>query len=213
MAVSMSPKQKVYQGVLLEIRKFIEKNQLEPGDRLPSERELSEKLKRGRSSVREALRAMELLGLIETKHGEGTFLRTYQPYRTVELLASFVLQDHNTGNELLSVKQLLEKEAAKLAFSNLHGRDISALNEISDHKMMKPAERHREFFHHLVKRTENQLLVKIWQLLDEFSRTIYKQHYPDVFYKDLITYYSNRNYCKIEPLFINHDENVYETEG
>jgi len=64
MAVSMSPKQKVYQDVLLEIRKFIESNQLESGDKLPSERELSERLGRGRSSVREALRAMELLGLI-----------------------------------------------------------------------------------------------------------------------------------------------------
>jgi GntR family transcriptional repressor for pyruvate dehydrogenase complex len=201
MAVSMSPKQKVYQGVLLEIRKFIESNQLESGDKLPSERELSERLGRGRSSVREALRAMELLGLIETKHGEGTFLRTYRPYKSVELLASFILQDHNTRDELFSVKQLLEKEAAKLAFSNLDEQDIGELNEIRDHTMTEPTERHREFFYLLVKRTDNQLLTIIWQLLDEFSRTIHSEHYPGDFYKDLITLYHTRNYTKIESLF------------
>ncbi|MFA1821280.1 FadR/GntR family transcriptional regulator [Virgibacillus oceani] len=201
MAVSMSPKQKVYQGVLLEIRKFIESNQLEPGDKLPSERELSEKLKRGRSSVREALRAMELLGLIETKHGEGTFLRTYRPYKSVELLALFILQDHNTREDLLLVKQLLEKEAAKLAFPHLDGQDMRELNKISNHTMTETMEKHREFFHLLVKRTDNQLLVKIWQLLDEFSRTIHSEHYPMGFYKDLMELYSARNFAEIEPLF------------
>jgi DNA-binding FadR family transcriptional regulator len=188
MAVPMSPKQKVYQSVLLEIRKFIENNELEPGDKLPSERELAEKLNRGRSSVREALRAMELLGLIETKHGEGTFLRTYRPYKTVELLASFVLQDHNTRHDLLLVKQLLEKEAAKLAYPNLNEKDIEELNRISKHTTMEPPERHRDFFYYLVNRTDNRLLVKIWQLLDEFSRTIDSQYYMVDFYKELMEY-------------------------
>ena len=47
------------------------------GDRLPSERELSSRLNVGRSSVREALRALELVGLIETRRGEGTFIRNF----------------------------------------------------------------------------------------------------------------------------------------
>ena len=46
-------------------------------DRLPSERELSSRLNVGRSSVREALRALELVGLIETRRGEGTFIRNF----------------------------------------------------------------------------------------------------------------------------------------
>ncbi|GAB3791894.1 FadR/GntR family transcriptional regulator [Virgibacillus kimchii] len=201
MAVSMSPKQKVYQGVLLEIRKFIENNQLEPGDKLPSERELAEKLKRGRSSVREALRAMELLGLIETKHGEGTFLRTYRPYKTVELLASFVLQDHNTRNDLILVKQLLEKEAAKLAYPKLVEKNIKELEKISNFTMMEPKDKQREFFYYLVNLTDNKLLAKIWQLIDEFSGTVDSQFYTTDFFKDLMNIYSSRDYGKIEPLF------------
>src|SRR5690625_1275397 len=158
-------------------------------------------MKRGRSSIREALRAMELLGLIETKHGEGTFLRTYGPYKSVELLASFILQEHNTRNDLLSVKQLLEKEAAKLAFTYLDEEDLEELNVISNHKMIKSMERHREFFYHLVNRTDNQLFIKIWQLIDEFSRTVHSDYYPAIFYKELIELYRSKNYDKIEGLF------------
>ena len=52
----------------------MEEDGLVAGDRLPSERELSSRLNVGRSSVREALRALELVGLIETRGGEGTFI-------------------------------------------------------------------------------------------------------------------------------------------
>src|SRR5699024_12380240 len=96
----MSPKQKVYQGVLQEIRRFIDNNKLQPGDRLPSERELSDKLQAGRSSVREALRAVELLGLIETRHGEGTVLSEYRSLQTDEILYSFILKKSMTENKL-----------------------------------------------------------------------------------------------------------------
>src|SRR5690625_1420723 len=212
MYVYKSTKQKVYQEVLLEIRKFIESNQLESGDKLPSERELSERLGRGRSSVREALRAMELLGLIETKHGEGTFLRKYRPYKTVELLASFVLHDLNTRNDLLLVKQLLEKEAAKLAYSNINENDIRELNNISKHTILETHEMHREYFYYLVNQTDNRLLVKIWELLDEFSRSIESQYYTLDFYKELIEFYQSKDYDKIEPLFEKNGSYIHETE-
>lgn len=125
MAVSMSPKQKVYQGVLQEIRKYIDSNDLEPGDKLPSERELADKLLAGRSSIREALRAMELLGLIETRRGEGTYLSTYRPYQTVELLSSFILQENNTKKNLLITKKVMEKEVAKIAYHCINDNDIN----------------------------------------------------------------------------------------
>ncbi|MDY0405348.1 GntR family transcriptional regulator [Virgibacillus sp. 179-BFC.A HS] len=101
MAGIVPPKQKVYQAVLKEIRTYIEEHHLQPGDKLPSERELAEKLDAGRSSIREALRAMELLGLIETRRGEGTFLTTYQPYQSVELLSSFILKNEASRKNCL----------------------------------------------------------------------------------------------------------------
>ncbi|WP_439331254.1 FadR/GntR family transcriptional regulator [Lysinibacillus fusiformis] len=57
-----------------QLRQLIKIEKIQAGEKLPSERVLSERLGVGRSSVREALRSLELLGLIETRHGEGTFL-------------------------------------------------------------------------------------------------------------------------------------------
>ncbi|XGA33037.1 GntR family transcriptional regulator [Virgibacillus sp. CBA3643] len=201
--MSMSPKQKVYQEVLQEIRKFIDSNDLKPGDKLPSERELSEKLQAGRSSVREALRAMELLGLIETKHGEGTFLSIYQPLQTVELLSSFILQESRIKRDLIRTKSLIEKEAAKLAFNHINTVDIKELDLIMKDFETDPYDRHIVFFHYLCKKTENLLLAKVWQLMEDFSHTLDNPYYDKPFYMDLIQLYVEEKYQSIEILFNN----------
>lgn len=197
----MSPKEKVYQEVLKEIRNFIDHNNLQSGDKLPSERELSEKLRAGRSSVREALRAMELLGLIETRRGEGTFLSTYRPYQTVQLLASFILREENTKKDLLFAKLILEKEAAKLAFCHLEETDFHELTRILDQHSLEQKQKHLRFFNLLFVKTENLLLAKIWKLMEDFSHNIHTMHYQDKYYFELIQLYKTRNYQSIETLF------------
>ncbi|MGP4108324.1 FadR/GntR family transcriptional regulator [Virgibacillus sp. L01] len=201
MAVSMSPKQKVYQDVLQEIRKYIDSNDLDPGDKLPSERELADNLKAGRSSVREALRAMELLGLIETRRGEGTYLSTYRPYQTVELLSSFILQGNKTKKDLLITKKVMEKEVAKIAYHSISENDINQLQSITHNSELDPIEKHVAFFNYLFRKADNLLLAKVWKLMDEFSYTIVKLSYDKAFYQELIQLYKTRNYEMIEELF------------
>lgn len=199
--MSMSPKQKVYQGVLQELRKYIDNHDLQPGDKLPSERELSEKLHAGRSSVREALRAMELLGLIETRHGEGTFLSQYRPYHSVEVLSSFILQGANTKNDLLFAKKIIEKEAARIAYDHMTEDDIKELDGIIQDKTLNNNEKHVAFFQYLFYKTDNLLLARVWQLMDEFSYTISSLSYNRSFYLELIKLYQSHNYGDIEELF------------
>src|SRR3954469_15709204 len=88
---------------------------LKSGDKLPSERELSERLNVGRSSVREALRALELLGLIETRRGEGTFIRDFRGNQLVQLLSTFILQDEKAKRDVLETKNLIEMDCLRLA--------------------------------------------------------------------------------------------------
>ena len=64
-----------YEGVVEQIREMILKGKFKPGDKLPSERQLCEEFEVGRPSVREALRALEITGLIEIRHGEGAFVK------------------------------------------------------------------------------------------------------------------------------------------
>ncbi|MFD2639862.1 FadR/GntR family transcriptional regulator [Piscibacillus salipiscarius] len=161
---------KVYQEVLDKIRQFIEANSLSEGDRLPSERELAEQLNASRSSVREALRAIELLGLIETKHGEGTFLKTYRPYHTVELLATFVLRQPTTKHELLEVRHLLEEQC----LSKLISSEQQSFKELIDStKQYNGQDLHTFVFSELFELVDNELFYKIWHLINNFSQTTY----------------------------------------
>ncbi|MCP8617103.1 FadR/GntR family transcriptional regulator [Salirhabdus salicampi] len=175
-------KRKVYQDVLEQIRQYIDKYSLSPGDKLPSERELSEQLMAGRSSVREALRAMELLGLIETRQGEGTFLREYKPYQTVELLSTFILRESNAKEELLQVKEMLELNGTKEAMAHLQKEDVIELRRIIE--MSQDELRHFRFFFKIFQTINNHLLLKIWQLIEDFSRTSSKVIFQkEVYYR------------------------------
>ena len=64
----------MFLDIVGELKTIIKVEGIKTGGKLPSERELAERLQAGRSTVREALRSLELLGLIETRRGEGTFL-------------------------------------------------------------------------------------------------------------------------------------------
>ncbi|WP_249871112.1 FadR/GntR family transcriptional regulator [Oceanobacillus saliphilus] len=200
----MSSKHKVYQEVIKELQRYIEMKNLNAGDKLPSERELSEKLNAGRSSVREALRALELIGLIETRHGEGTYLRTYRSFQTVELLSSFILRQENIKNDLTLTKKIIEKEAAKLAFSRLEESDFKQLNKIIKTHVNDRQARHRTYFNYIFNKTENLLLTKIWILMEEFAYTVNTELYEDAFYSKLADLYSARDYQSIEGLFISN---------
>ncbi|MRG87687.1 FadR/GntR family transcriptional regulator [Salinibacillus xinjiangensis] len=199
--MSNQEKAKVYQEVLEQIRQFIDENKLSPGDRLPSERYLSETLNAGRSSVREALRAIELLGIIETKHGEGTFLKEYRPFNTVSLLSTFILHESKTKEELLQVKMLLEQSAARLAMECLKEDDCKALLEITrENRTMN--ERHFYFFYYLLKMSGNQLFLKIWQLVEEFTRTVHNIDYDKSMYENLIMALKNKKQKDTEKIIL-----------
>ncbi|NBJ68997.1 MULTISPECIES: GntR family transcriptional regulator [Clostridia] len=202
MAVSMSHKQKVYQGILQKIRHYMDTQHLQPGDKLPSERELAQTLGAGRSSIREALRAMEFLGLIETRRGEGTFLSTYQSFQTVELLASFILRESKTRIDLAETLRILEKEAAKLVFSKFTEQDVNYLQVILCKQDQTLEETHAVFFRYIFERSNNRLLTKVWRLMYEFLATAEGISYPRGFYEELIQLYATNHYDGIELLYL-----------
>ena len=65
---------KVYEQVIEQIQKNIMDGTFKNGDKLPSERELSEKMAVSRTSIREALRVLETMGVVESRQGEGNFI-------------------------------------------------------------------------------------------------------------------------------------------
>ena len=64
---------KVYEIIMKQIKDIVKSGELKRGDKLPSERDLALKLNVSRTSVREAIKALETLGLVQSKHGEGNY--------------------------------------------------------------------------------------------------------------------------------------------
>lgn len=157
-----------FQSILKGIQVIIEEDNLRPGDRLPSERELSERLGAGRSSIREALRALELLGLIVTRQGEGTFLQPYHTNQFVQLLADFILRDNKSRRDLLEMRILLELEGVRLAAQRATKHDLNSLQEWIErmeeclHKGLLPLQPNDEFHHLIIQMSQNGLLLRTW---------------------------------------------------
>lgn len=159
---------KVYLEIVRKLQRMIEQDKLVPGDKIPSERELSERLNVGRSSVREALRALELLGLIETRRGEGTFIYNFQEHKLVELLGSFFVLEGKTKEDLLEVKLLLEKDCIRI----LAG--LSERNPAAGKDFYQWARNHsftdEEFFAKLAMLTDNRLMERIWKTVNSYAK-------------------------------------------
>ncbi|MGS0475467.1 FadR/GntR family transcriptional regulator [Bacillus mycoides] len=166
---------KVYLEIVKKIRSIMEEDCLVAGDRLPSERELSSRLNVGRSSVREALRALELVGLIETRRGEGTFIRNFYDNGLVQLIAPFLLQDEKTIRDLLQTKRLLEKDMIRLV-CNLPKETffevLSKLHQVLEENESSIPVLHQTFFKTLIEQFDNYLLYRIWMIVNDYVATL-----------------------------------------
>lgn len=122
--------QKIYEQIVEQIKVMISEGNLKPGDRLPAERVLAENLNVSRASLREALSALHLLGLLEIKSGEGTYIKQSDVNSIIQPLALLLMMERDTIFEILEVRKGLEVEAAGLAAMHATDDDIRNMMEI-----------------------------------------------------------------------------------
>ena len=84
-------KKRAYEDVVAQIRTLLENGRLKRGDQLPTERELSETFKVSRATVREALRTLESLRLVQSRQGNGTYVLALSEETLIQPLAAAVL--------------------------------------------------------------------------------------------------------------------------
>ena len=113
---AMRPVQRtsVSDAIIAQITELIERNVLKPGDRLPPERELCKRFQVGRSSLREALRSLSMMGLLDGRVGEGTFVCDKGQYVERALQWGFLL-DGKKLQDLSETRLMLESQNAYLA--------------------------------------------------------------------------------------------------
>ncbi|UFS58720.1 FadR/GntR family transcriptional regulator [Subtercola endophyticus] len=113
---------------IARIREMVVQGELRPGDRLPPEKELSERLGLSRNSLREAVKALELIRVLDVRRGDGTYVTSLEPGLLLEAV-QFVVDLHQDQSvlELFEVRRILETSAAALAAQRMTVENIEHL--------------------------------------------------------------------------------------
>ena len=133
-ALNPLQKTRLHEGIVAQLRDNILSGEFRPGDRLPPERDLAERLAVNRSTVREALKKLEMLGLVEVRHGDGVYVLNYLETGTLELLPALITSGGaiNVGilKGLLDLRRILLPEVAYQAALNRTDEDLAELERV-----------------------------------------------------------------------------------
>ncbi len=189
--------EKLYTRVFREIRAYIIRNKLQPGDQLPTEQTLCDMLGVSRNVLREAIKSMELMGMVSALPGRGTVLKPFNlDFIFQNVIIASVSEEYETIFEMLSIRKKLELGYMREAFQTLDASDVRGIRLILE--LIKERWRRREFFHAddrdfhmaLFSKAGNSTLLSlmdaIWSV-DENFRTEEKMKYLD----DSVTKHEN----------------------
>ncbi len=121
---------KISHKVVEQFKKLIHEGKLQPGQRLPTEKELAKTLRVSRPTLREALTVLEAIGYVEIRPREGTFVRTMIPTPMREPLLSMLERNPEKIFELFEVRRHLDPEGAALAAQRATERERAQLREL-----------------------------------------------------------------------------------
>jgi len=113
--------------ILEQIKKLIVDGKLKAGDKLPTEMELAGRFGVSRTSIREALSALSLTGILEIRQGEGIYVKTPPSTAVIEPLAYIFLLEKGKVQNILEVRKALEVEAAGLAAERRDEQDLARM--------------------------------------------------------------------------------------
>lgn len=115
-----------------QIKSMIVRGELRPGDRLPPEKELADRLGLSRSSLREAVKALDVLHLVDVRRGDGTYVTSLEPKFLLDAI-SFIseIQEDSSVVDIFEVRRILESQATGLAAQRAKTTDVEALRKES----------------------------------------------------------------------------------
>ena len=119
--------------VMDHIKNAVMSGALKGGDRLPSEMEIAEQLGVSRTPVREAIKILDVVGVIEVRHGSGTFVRPGVQAALSQLLLFQTYLNETTPQKLMEVRAIFEKNCAELAAERRTDRDLAEMRDAVEH--------------------------------------------------------------------------------
>jgi len=187
-------KDKVYYKVIEYISDEINKGNLKKGEKMPTERELVKNLNVGRNSIREALKILQLTGLIIRNQGRGTYINeNFYNFFSEPMVISFML-NRNTGEDIFEFRNMIEKEVAKLTAEKIDDYGVKSLTKIFnkmniDNDEYKRSKYDSMFHYELAKLTKNLIIINIYNamktILDLFIGDIRKKALKGISSQDI----------------------------
>lgn len=213
---------KTYEEVADYLKEQIMNGVYKPGDRLPSLREFSELLGVGQSTMREAISALKTMGLLNIRHGEGTFVTRFNPE---DVLTGFEPLQMVTREDILSLleaRKIIETGIARLASERRSEEDLERMRAALDE--MEAAAANGELgvqadwrFHYAIARScHNAVLETLMQSISTMMRRTLKASHEKVFqtkgnperlleeHRDIYDAIVNRNSKKAEEAMLYH---------
>ena len=166
-------RRRLHEDIVQQFHALIREGALKHGDRLPAERELAEQFQVSRSSVREAIRSLELQGLVVSKPGAGTFISTENLNSVVALLASTFNAGADVLRDAFEMRHLLEPPIAALAAQRASPEEVARLQEILEDQQRQidrgdtGVEADTAFHFALAAATHNSALIKVVSAVED----------------------------------------------
>lgn len=168
----------LHQSVVNAIKTYISENDFQSGDPFLSETELAKRLGVSRNSVREAVKALESLGILETRRGIGVFIKDFSLDPILDNLPFALMKDLKELSDLLEIRQVLETGMIAKVIPTITEITLVELNDVLNRMRLRAEkdepfrEEDREFHKILFQNADNDTLLKLldmfWLL---FSRT------------------------------------------
>lgn len=207
-----------------KIKEYIRKNNLSPGDKLPTETELGKRIGVSRTAIREALRGLEAIGIIEVQHGSGRYIKDFDLSNLLGGLTYSLVLESESLLDLLEVRAALEGSFIFQAVSLIHEDDLEELKRIIiriEEKIKEKksfAQEDMEFHLVLFRRVNNKILKQLldifWRLFSEsLSENLKLSAQDDIVlhhHKELLEAVCARNTSKAALMLKNHFSEVRE---
>jgi GntR family transcriptional regulator, transcriptional repressor for pyruvate dehydrogenase complex len=168
-------KNRVHEEVAKQLESLILKK-LQPGDKLPAERELAEKLGVSRSSIRDAMRRLHLIGLVEPRQGAGTVVREISSETLVSPLSSVIAHKGQLVSELLDFRIMLEPPLAARAAEHASAEQVARMEEILKRQATLleaghlAVEEDAEFHYCIAQASGNSVVLKVLDVVMDLLR-------------------------------------------
>lgn len=177
---------RIYEEIMEQLKDMISRGELKQGQKLPPERELAESLGVSRASVREALTALEAIGILDIRPGEGTFVRETSVSATFAPLAMVLEMEQNSMSQLMEVRRVLETEIAALAVQRATEEDLQNievnLNRMkSANTVSEAVEADLRFHFAIAEATHNSILLRIMNTVADLMHNTFRIRREELF--------------------------------